>query len=68
MKTIIAECTVDGHLRYGHYELELSDEKYEEFKSISEEEQEKMIRKKGHLEVDDYEVYDTYIESINLPD
>lgn len=59
MKTITAEVEyVQGHLRYGHYELELADEEFEKFKDMSCDEQESYVRKKGHLVIDDYYVDD----------
>ena len=54
-------CPVDyvvGHLRYGHYELVLSEEEYTKFQESSDEEKENWIRD-GELVVDDYEVNDT---------
>lgn len=59
MKTITAEVEyVQGHLRYGHYELKLTDEEFEKFKDMSCDEQESYVREKGHLVVDDYCVDD----------
>lgn len=56
-KLVIANCDyICGHLRFGHYELNLTDEEYEEFKSLSEEEQSDWIESEGLLEVDDYEI------------
>lgn len=40
MKKIKAKCSVDGHLRYGHYDLILSDEEYAEYDALSESEKE----------------------------
>ena len=54
-------CPVDyvtGHLRYGHYELVLSEEEYAKFQESSDEEKEDWIRD-GEFIVDDYEVDDT---------
>jgi hypothetical protein len=47
-----------GHLRYGHLELELTDEQYEEFKKLSKEEQEEWLRDDGARIADDYEIDD----------
>lgn len=59
MKTIYADVDyISGHTRYGHYELSLTDEQYEEFKSLSEDEQRDWI-KDGELIVDD-----CYIEDV----
>ena len=59
MKTITAEVEyIQGHLRYGHYEAELTDEEFEKFKDMSCDEQESYVRKKGHLVVEDYSVDD----------
>ena len=56
---------VVGHLRYGHYELELSDEEYEEFKKMSKEEKKDYICDCGEIVIDDYDLND-YGELINL--
>ena len=45
---------IDGHLRYAHYELNLTDEKLEEFKNSSKEEQQQWIADEGDLIIDDY--------------
>lgn len=37
MKTIILNCTVSGYLKNSHYELNLDDEKWEEFNSLDKE-------------------------------
>lgn len=53
-------CPVDyvcGHLRDGHYELELTDEEYEEFQQSTDEEKEDWIRD-GDLIIDSYRVDD----------
>ena len=49
---------VQGHLRYGYLELHLDDEAFEEFKSMSEEEQKAYLNDNGNLIVDSYEVDD----------
>ena len=54
-----------GHLRYGHYELELSDEEYEEFKKMSKEDKKEYICENGEIIIDDYDLND-YGELINL--
>ena len=57
-KTIIANIDyIVGHLRYGHFELNLTDEEYSEFISLSKEEQENWVRD-GELIIDDYRVDD----------
>lgn len=56
-KLITADCDwINGHLRFGHYELELTDSEFEEFSKMNEDEQEKYVYKNGSLIVDDYEV------------
>lgn len=50
---------VQGYLRYGHLEMELNDEDFEKFKSLSLEEQEEWLRDEGHIEVDDYSIDDS---------
>lgn len=52
---ITQDVCLDGYLRRGHYELELSSEQYEEFKKLSKEEQEQWITE-GNLIIDDYRV------------
>lgn len=58
MKTITAQCTPDGYLRYGRISLELTDEEYEEFRNLSESEQEEWLRENGDFELTDYELND----------
>ena len=59
MHTIFGDLDyVQGHLRYGHLELHLDDEAFEEFKSMSEEEQKAYLNDNGNLIVDSYEVDD----------
>ena len=56
---------VYGYLRYGHLELELDDEDFEKFKSLSLKEQKEWLRDEGTIEVDDYRVEDCGITEIN---
>lgn len=58
MKTVTAECTPDGYLRYGRISLELTDDEYEKFCNLSESEQEEWLRESGNFEVTDYELND----------
>jgi hypothetical protein len=57
MKIIADVDYVTGHLRYGHWELELSDKDYNEYKNLSEEDKISWIED-GNFIVDDYEVDD----------
>ena len=47
-----------GYLIYGHLEMELNDEDFEKFKSLSLKEQKEWLRDEGHVEVDDFSVDD----------
>ena len=47
-----------GYLRYGHLELELNDEDFEKFKSLSLKEQKEWLWNGGAVKVDDYRVED----------
>ena len=59
MNKIIAEIDyINGHLRYGHYELNLTNEELEEFKNSSKEEQQHWIKDEGDLIIDDYYLND----------
>ena len=49
---------VQGFLRCGHLEMELNDEDFEKFKSLSLKEQKEWLRDEGHVEVDDFSVDD----------
>lgn len=49
---------VCGHLRYGHWKLELSDEDYKKYKNLSEEDKISWIEEDGKFIVDDYRIYD----------
>lgn len=64
MKTIIAECTADGYLRYGHYNLELTDEEYAEFSQLDEPSKRVWIKESGVFTLDDWCVNDTDIYEI----
>lgn len=55
--TLNCDC-VQGFLRSGHFELELSEEDYNKFKSSSEEEQINWITDCGELIIDSYRVED----------
>ena len=57
MKIIADVDYVTGHLRYGHWELELSDKEYEEYKNLSEEDKISWIEDSNFI-VDDYRIYD----------
>lgn len=58
MKIIADVDYVNGHLRYGHYELELDDEDYNKYKNLSEEDKISWIEDDGDFIVDDYRIYD----------
>ena len=59
MKKIVLNCDyVQGYLRYGHFELELNDKDYKEFKALSKEEQLEQIKSDGDLIIDSYRVDD----------
>ena len=59
MKKIVLNCDyVQGYLRYGHFELELDDKDYKEFKALSKEEQLEQIESDGNLIIDSYRVDD----------
>ena len=47
---------VNGYLRYGHLEMELNDEDFEKFKSLSLKEQEEWLWDEGQVEVYDYRI------------
>lgn len=49
---------VCGHLRYGHYELNLNEEDYNKYKNLSEEDKISWIEEEGEFIIDDYEVDD----------
>ena len=59
MATVIGEVDyVQGYLKYGHYELKLSDAKLEEFSKLSDKEKKAMLRDEGELIVDEAEIED----------
>lgn len=49
---------VQGYLRMGHLEMELNDEDFEKFKSLSLKEQEEWLKDEGYTVLDDYAVDD----------
>lgn len=62
MKRIVLNCEyVQGFLRNGHIELDLSDGDYEKFKSLSKEEQLEWA-KEGDMHIDSYRVEDYMTE------
>lgn len=71
MKTVRINCNyVQGHLREGHLECTMTDEKFDRFNTLSEEDKIEWIKDYGKLiidsyEVDDYEVnYNDIIEEV----
>ena len=58
MKIIADVDYVTGHLRDGHWELELNDEDYNKYKNLSEEDKISWIEDDGDFIVDDYRIYD----------
>ena len=59
MHTIFGDLDyVQGYLRMGHLEMELNDEDFEKFKSLSLKEQKEWLRDEGRVEVDDFSVDD----------
>ena len=44
MKQITCDCNVMGYLRYGHYTLNLTEEEYKEFESMSDDEKKDWIK------------------------
>ena len=53
-------CPVDyvcGHLRYGHYELKLTDEEFAEFQQLSDDDKASRLVE-GNFIVDSYEIDD----------
>ena len=58
MKIIADVDYVTGHLRDGHWELELDDEDYNKYKNLSEEDKISWIEDDGDFIIDDYRTYD----------
>ena len=59
MHTIFGDLDyVQGYLRMGHLEMELNDEDFEKFKSLSLEEQKEWLLDEGQVEVDSYSIED----------
>ena len=59
MHTICGELEyVQGFLRDGHFEMELNDEDFEKFKSLSLKEQKEWLWDEGRVNVDDFSVDD----------
>ena len=57
MHTIFGDLDyVQGYLRMGHLEMELNDEDFEKFKSLSLKEQKEWLWDKGDVKVDDFRV------------
>lgn len=57
MKIIANVDCVTGHLRYGHWELKLTNEEYNKYKNLSEEDKISWIED-GDFIIDDYRIYD----------
>lgn len=57
MKIVADTEYVCGHLRYGHYELNLNEEEYNEYKNLSEEDKISWIEDRNFI-VDDCEIDD----------
>ena len=49
---------VQGYLREGHLEMELNDEDFKKFKSLSLKEQEEWLKDEGYTVLDDYIIDD----------
>ena len=49
---------INGYLIYGHLEMELNDEDFEKFKSLSLKEQEEWLLDEGQVKVDNYSIED----------
>ncbi len=49
---------VQGYLREGYLEMELNDEDFEKFKSLSLKEQEEWLKDEGYTVLDDYIIDD----------
>ena len=61
MKQITCDCNVMGYLRYGHYTLNLTEEEYKEFKSMSDDEKKDWI-KDGDFTLDSFSVDDRELD------
>jgi hypothetical protein len=61
MKQITCSCIVMGHLRYGHYTLNLTEEEYKEFESMSDDEKKDWI-KDGDFTLDSFSVDDRELD------
>ena len=61
MKKIECNCNVMGYLRYGHYTLNLTEEEYKEFESMSDDEKKDWI-KDGDFTLDSYSVDDRELD------
>ena len=49
---------VAGHLRYGHYEVDVTDTELENFKELPRDIQEEFIKDNGEFLLDDYSIED----------
>lgn len=59
MATILGHISyIIGHIRYGHYELQIRGSELEKFNSMTQEEQEEYLRDNGELLIDDVEIED----------
>lgn len=59
MKKIIIHCNyIQGFIRNGHLELELSDEEFKKFEVLSKEDKIDWIKEDGELYIDSYRVED----------
>ena len=63
---VTAKCSyIQGHIRYGHFDMFLTDEQLKEFKALDCDKQKNYIRELGELIVDDYEI-DDYDDPSNI--
>lgn len=58
MKIIADVDYLMGYLRRGHWELELNEEEYNDYKNLSEEDKIECIENDGEFILDDYEIDD----------
>lgn len=64
MKKVVLNCEyVQGFLKGGHFELELNDEDFEKFKSLSKEKQCEWVREDGDIIIDSFRVEDYMTEN-----